>query len=114
MKDSSIENSCTFVKHFSDLTDPRIERHKRYSLMEILLVILAGTICGADSWRDYVIFGQEKLGYLRRFFPYGNGIPCKNTFARVMEALDPACFKACFTRWIKAVQDHLEGAGLSH
>ena len=26
-----------------------------------------------------------------------------------MEALDPACFKACFTRWINAMQDHLKG-----
>ena len=53
-----------FQKHFGQLEDPRIERKKLYSLQEILLVILCGSVCGAESWRDFVMFGEEKLDFL--------------------------------------------------
>ena len=29
------------------------------------------------------MFGQDKLDFLREYFPFEAGIPCKNTFARV-------------------------------
>jgi len=41
--------SASFVEHFSKLKDPRINRKKLYPLMEILFVILCGTICGTES-----------------------------------------------------------------
>ena len=50
------------------LNDPRIKRSKLYPLTEILFVVLCGTICGAESWRDFVLFGKEKTSTERRFF----------------------------------------------
>jgi predicted transposase YbfD/YdcC len=95
--------SASFAEHFSKLKDPRINRKKLYPLMEILFVILCGTICGADSWRDYVIFGKEKLDFLTRYFPFENGIPSKNTFARVIASMNTDAFKTCFIQWIQSV-----------
>lgn len=93
-----------FLYHFDALEDPRIDRKKLYPLPEILLVVLCATICGAQSWRDFVIFGEEKLEYLQRFLPFEHGIPSKNTFARVLASLDPAMFKKCFIDWIQSFQ----------
>ncbi len=93
-----------FDTHFGSLQDPRIDRHKIYPLPEILFVILAGSICGAESWRDFVLFGNEKLDFLRVYYPFENGIPCKNTFARVLAALNPEKFRACFIEWVKSLQ----------
>ena len=76
-----------FQEHFGQMKDPRVERTKLYPLEEILFVLLCGSICGAESWRDFVMFGQDKLDYLREYFPFSAGIPCKNTFARVSAAL---------------------------
>ena len=78
-------------------------------LSEILLIVLRGTICGANSWRDYVAFGKSKLSYLEKFSDFANGIPSKNTFARVFTALDSDCFKACFISWVQSLQDHVPG-----
>ena len=89
-------NQSEFLIHFNELEDPRIDRKKLYPLSEILLVVLCGSICGAQSWRDFVLFGESKVDYLRRFSPFDNGIPCKNTFARVFASLDPEEFKKCF------------------
>ena len=60
------EISTTFENHFKDLKDPRVDRTKLYPLVEILFVTLCGAICGAESWRDLVFFGEEKLDYLRK------------------------------------------------
>ena len=98
-----------FEECFSNLRDPRISRKKLYPLTEILFVVLCGAICGAESWRDYVLFGKEKLDFLREHFPFTNGIPSKNTFARVFGSLDPECFKACFIDWVKSLQSVLSG-----
>lgn len=93
-----------FLYHFDKLEDPRIDRKKLYPLAEILLIVLCGSICGAQSWRDFVTFGEEKLDYLQRFLPFEYGIPSKNTFARVLSALDPATFKTCFIDWVQSFQ----------
>ena len=94
----------SFDTYFGKLDDPRIERHKLYPLVEVLFVVLCGSICGAESWRDYVLFGKEKLDFLREHYPFTNGIPSKNTFARVLAALDPEAFKHCFIEWVKTLQ----------
>ena len=93
-----------FLDYFDDLEDPRVNRTKIYPLNEILFIVICAIICGADSWRDFVDFGETKFDYLKKFFPFANGIPSKNTFARVMSAINPAQFKECFLEWVKQIQ----------
>ena len=105
----STKLSEEFKGHFSKLPDPRINRKKLYPLDEILFVVLCGTICGAGSWRDFVLFGKEKLEFLKEYFPYANGIPSKNTYARVFGALDSTEFRQCFIEWVQNLQSMVEG-----
>lgn len=100
--------STSFESHFGELNDPRVKRSKLYPLTEILFVVLCGTICGAESWRDFVLFGKEKTEFLRQYFPFENGIPSKNTYARVFSALNPEAFKTCFIDWVKSLQNILK------
>ncbi len=81
--------SESFENYFGKLKDSRIERKKLYPLVEVLFVVLSGSICGTESWRDYVLFGKAKLDFLKEYYEVKNGIPSKNTFARVFAALDP-------------------------
>lgn len=104
-----LKNTPSFIDHFSSLKDPRNQDQIDYPLSEILLVVLCGTICGADSWRDYVNFGKAKLSYLKKFSAFMNGIPSKNTFSRVFSLLDPDSFKTCFIRWVQSLQSQLSG-----
>lgn len=52
-----------FEPCFGDLPDPRVERKIIYPLQEVLFVLLCGVICGAERWRDFVLFGKEKLDF---------------------------------------------------
>ena len=102
------EEGLGFESYFIKLNDPRIDRKKLYPLIEILFVVLSGMVCGAESWRDFVLFGNEKLEFLRRYFPYENGIPSKDTFARLFAVLDPEAFKVFFVEWVQSLQKALE------
>ena len=101
-------DSSGFDTYFSALPDPRISRKKLYPLTEILFVVLCGSVCGAESWRDFVLFGKEKIDFLREYYPFANGIASKDTFARVFAVLDPEAFKSCFVGWVKSLQSALQ------
>jgi predicted transposase YbfD/YdcC len=107
--DMGAKREAVFDECFSEVEDPRIDRKKLYPLSEILFVVICGSICGAESWRDFVIFGNEKLEYLKRFFAFENGIPSKNTFARVMSIMNPEQLKDSLVLWIKTLQHTLKG-----
>ncbi|MFY7698572.1 MAG: transposase family protein [Legionella sp.] len=46
-----------------------MSRRKLYPLIEILFVVLCGSICGAESWRDFVLFGESKIDLLKKHDP---------------------------------------------
>ena len=43
----------TVVEHFSSITDPRIDRTKCHKLIDILVIAICATICGADGWEEF-------------------------------------------------------------
>lgn len=96
-----------FLKHFSQIEDPRINRRKLYPLSEIFLITLCATICGAESWRDLEWYGNQKLDFLRQFLDFENGIPSHDTFGRIFSLIDPKQFGDCFIRWVRAIQDDI-------
>ncbi|OGV25671.1 MAG: hypothetical protein A3F18_01160 [Legionellales bacterium RIFCSPHIGHO2_12_FULL_37_14] len=100
--------SKSFESLFGDFNDPRIDRTKLYPLTEVLFIVLTGLICGAESWRDFVLFGNAKLDFLRQYFSFSNGIPSKSTFSRIFAMLDPAEFKLQFIEWVRTLQNLLD------
>lgn len=76
-------------EHFKDISDPRIERKKLHSLIDILSIGISAVICGADNWNEIVTFGKAKEAWLRTFLELKNGIPSHDTFNRVFSLLTP-------------------------
>ena len=97
------------LSHFQALEDPRIDRTKRYPLIEIIFLIISATISGCEGWKSIRDFGLLKLEWLRQFLPYENGIPVDDTIARIMRRLNTKQFANCFTRWIQSVTKATEG-----
>ena len=97
--------SVPLLDHFAALSDPRQHAKVLYPLPEILLLVLAATIAGADDFVETTLWGTEHLAFLRRFYPYDSGIPSHDTLCDVFAALDPALFKSCFLAWINGLRD---------
>ena len=101
----------SIARYFADLPDPRIDRTKKHLLGDILVIALAATVAGADSWEEVEAFGRAKEDWLRTFLTLPNGIPSHDTFYRVFARLDPQRFGECVAGWMAGVS---EAAGLRH
>jgi len=97
--------SMGLLDYFSDVTDPRVDRTKLHNLEDILAIAICATICGADGWYEMAFFGQCKQKWFKTFLELPNGIASDDTFRRVISALQPDEFEACFQRWTKAVSN---------
>ena len=96
--------------YFASLRDKRMERCRKHSLHDILVIAICGFICGVDNWVDMEVFGWEKLEWFRTFLELPNGIPSHDTFGRVFSMVEPESFARCFTQWVQAVADVTEGS----
>jgi predicted transposase YbfD/YdcC len=103
-----MEDAIGFLDIFQGLDDPRSVRNRLYPMSEILLTALCSAICGAEGWQDVEDFGKAKLGYLRQFLPFKNGIPSDDTYRRFFRGLDPEQFQTLFRQWIKNIQPRIE------
>lgn len=96
-------------EHFAGLPDPRVERTKRHSLHDILVITICAVICGADDWVSIELFGKSKEGWFRSFLGLPHGIPSHDTLGRVFAALDPTAFAQCFASWVQSVANVTDG-----
>jgi predicted transposase YbfD/YdcC len=92
------------LDHFSGLRDPRQPWKVAFPLPEILLVVLCGTLAGAQNFVEIRQWAGHKLEFLRRLQPFRRGIPSHDTLTDVMNALDARTFSECFTSWVESLR----------
>ena len=94
----------TLVESFQGVPDPRLERTRLHSVVDILVIALCATICGADHYTEMEDYGKAKERWLRGFLELPHGIPSHDTFGRVFARLDPEAIRACFLTWVEALR----------
>jgi len=90
-----------FKEVFRDVPDPRAD-NARHELLDILVIALAATLCGAESCADMADFGRAKEPLLRRMLSLPHGIPSHDTFSRLFRLLDPKAFEMAFRQFMAA------------
>jgi predicted transposase YbfD/YdcC len=88
---------------FVDLHDPRLDRPLRHSLVELVVIAIAATVAGADSWLQIAQWGRTKESWLRTFLTLPHGIPAHDTFGRVFALLDPQQFACGYRDWMQTL-----------
>ena len=102
-------HSTSFMDHFGELPDPRMERQKLHSLESVLFIGVCAVICGATSFVDMEDFGNAKLDWFSERLDMPNGVPSHDTFQRVFYVIDPVEFERCFIDWTAALREAVDG-----
>jgi predicted transposase YbfD/YdcC len=97
----------SMVSHFEELVDPRVERTRLHSLVDIICLSICAVIAGAEGWEDIEEFGRQKEAWLRRHLRLENGIPSHDTISRVFRLLKPQVFDAAFRAWVQLLAERL-------
>src|SRR5271168_3305106 len=97
--------SASFERHFQDLADPRIERARKHPLINIIFMAVCGVLSGSDSIAGIHEFAVDRRNWFARYLDLSQGVPCEDTFARVLARIDPAAFEKCLLSWIEAVHE---------
>ena len=99
----SKEEDFSLISHLMIIDDPRIDRTKKHELIDILVIAICASICGAETWTEIEDFGEEKESWFKEFLNLKHGIPSHDTFRRLFMILDPLIFSEVFYNWVSSV-----------
>lgn len=101
--------TTSIIEHFSALQDHRIERNKRHSLIDIIVLSICAICSGAEGWEAIEDFGREKEKWLKSHISLKNGIPSHDCIAYTLRKISPTAFQECFISWVNSVKEQTEG-----
>jgi predicted transposase YbfD/YdcC len=101
-----MSSPVSLLEQFAALDDPRQAGKVMYPLEEILLVVLCGTLAGAEDFVEMRRWAVVHEAFLRRLRPFSGGIPSHDTLNDVVNALDGDLFSQCFTQWVDGLRSH--------
>ena len=81
---------CEIRSLFCDVTDFRLSARTKYPIREILLVAFTAVLSGFTDYEEIEAFGNMKLRFFRRFYPFSNGICSHETFLRAISLINTA------------------------
>jgi predicted transposase YbfD/YdcC len=95
---------------FADLRDPRVTGRCEHDLLDIVLIVVCGTLAGADDFVSIAGWAQAKEAWLRDRLGLrlANGVPSHDTLNRVFAVVNPRQFHEGFLAWVAAAADRLK------
>lgn len=97
------------VTHFDSLEDPRSTINQRHPLVSVVVISLMGVLAGADGPSGIREWAASKDDLLRKSLDLPHGIPSKDVFRRVLMAIKPQAFQACFVAWLDSLRLKADG-----
>ena len=92
------------VLHFAELEDPRSTVNRRHPLASVVVIAVLGVLAGARGPTGIAEWAARKEDFLIEALDLPNGVPRKDVFRRVLMALKPAVFQACYVNWLSSLR----------
>ncbi len=93
------------LEHFSHLEDPRSSINRQHPLTSVVVIAIMAILAGANGPTAITKWAKIKQAFLENWLPLPHGIPSKDVFRRVLMALNPAAFQACFVDWLNVLRE---------
>jgi len=75
----------------------------KHELLDIVFLVVSATVSSCNDWESIEVFGESQLDWLRKYYPFKNGIPSHDTMRRVFSSLDPKVFGERFIEWTQEI-----------
>ena len=92
------------ILHFEKLEDPRSTINLQHPLISVVVIALMAVLAGASGPTAIAKWAALKEEFLLNALNLPNGIPRKDVFRRVLMAVRPGAFQACFVNWLKSLR----------
>src|SRR3954466_8576116 len=89
------------VAHFQGLEDPRSEINRKHPLASVVAIAVLAGASGPTAIAQWAALKEELLASV---LPLPHGAPCKDVFRRVLMAVRPKAFQACFAAWVRSLR----------
>jgi len=93
----------TWQEIFSSVSDARSHRNQKYALETILGIAIIGGLAGIDSFSGLADFAESHHSDLKKYFDLPAQTPSHDTFQRVLDAISPQEFYACFHEFTRRI-----------
>jgi predicted transposase YbfD/YdcC len=92
------------VRHFEELDDPRSSVNRKHPLVSVVVIAIMAVLAGAGGPTAIARWAALKEEFLLQVLDLPGGVPGKDVFRRVLMALKPAAFQACFAGWLRLLR----------
>lgn len=100
---AEIVTAESILAEFSELDDPRSPINRVHLLGDLIVISIMAVIAGAEGPKAIGVWARSHEQWLSARLALPGGIPSHDTIGRVLMALKPASFQACFEGWIAAL-----------
>jgi predicted transposase YbfD/YdcC len=92
------------VRHFEELEDPRCSINRKHPLVSVVVIAVMAVLAGAGGPTAIARWAALKEEFLVTALDLPEGVPGKDVFRRVLLALRPDAFRACFANWLESLR----------
>ena len=102
------DDAVSILEYFDDLEDPRSSINRQHLLGDLIVICVCGVLAGADGPKAIGVWARAHAEWLKKYLELPHDIPSHDTIGRLLAALRPAAFQACFEQWIGSLRQRLD------
>ena len=95
----------SLIDFFSVIEDSRLDRHKRYPLVNILVFTFVAILSDQLSWHQIHEFCVTNIDWFSEFLDVSAGVPSHDTFRRVMGLIDTKQLENALINWLENTRE---------
>lgn len=86
---------------FEEIPDPRRPGGNiQHKLVDLLVIILLGVICGCETWIEIEDYAHAKYEWLKTILELPGGVPSNDTYRRLMTRILPQRLEEAYRQWV--------------
>lgn len=97
----TIKKFTNFLDCIGEIHDPRLNRCKKHSLENIIVIIVFSMLGGANTASAIANFGRRHIDWFRSILELKNGIPSHDTIERALKFIKPEELSFWINMWIE-------------